>query len=198
MRFFASLYCLLSQRKMNKISFFIIVLAAFFGAKSAVGQGTGAAIKVGHTNSGYILNQLPDTKKAQTELETVKKQLEKVIQDKSKVFEEKVGRYQAGGQSMSQSVRETTEAELQKLQTELRELQGKSETTFMEKQQSLFTPILEKVNKAIQEVGKEQGYMYILNGDTGSVGNPVLLYSGSEETDITNLVLKKLGVTAAK
>lgn len=196
MRFFASLYCLLSLRKMNKISFLIVVVAAFLGVESAIGQGT--AIKVGHTNSGYILSQLPDTKKAQTELETVKKQLEKVIQDKSKVFEEKVGRYQASGQSMSQTVRETTEAELQKLQTELRELQGKSETTFMEKQQSLFTPILEKVNKAIREVGKEQGYVYILNGDTGSVGNPVLLYSGSEETDITNLVLKKLGVSVTK
>ncbi len=198
MRFFASLYCLLSERKMNKISFLIVVLAAFFGVTSAVGQGTGVAIKVGHTNSGYIISQLPDTKKAQTELETVKKQLEKVIQEKSKVFEEKVGRYQASGQSMSESVRATTEAELQKLQTELRELQGKSETTFMEKQQGLFAPILEKVNKAIRDVGKEQGYMYILNGDTGSVGNPVLLYSGSEETDITDLVLKKLGVTVTK
>lgn len=182
---------------MKKISF-LIAFFVVFGMKSAISQGGGAAVKVGHTSSTYILSQLPETKKAQTELETVKAQLEKVLQEKSKTFEEKVERYQSTGQSMSQSVRETTEAELQKLQTELRELQGKSETTFMEKQQGLFKPLLEKVNKAIQDVGKEQGYVYILNGDTGAVGNPVLLYSGSEETDITDLVLKKLGVTVTK
>jgi len=198
MRFFASLYCLLSLLEMKKISFLIAFFVALSGAKPAIGQGGGAAIKVGHTSSTYILSQLPETKKVQTELETVKTQLEKVLQEKSKVFEEKMERYQASGQSMSQPVRESTEADLQKLQTELRELQGKSETTFMDKQQALFKPLFEKVNKAISDVGKEQGYMYILNGDTGAVGNPILLYSGSKETDITDLVLKKLGVTVTK
>ncbi len=183
---------------MKKISFLTGALTVFLGVTSAIGQGSGTDIKIGHTNSVYILSQLPETKKVQTELETVKKQLEKVLQDKSKAFQEKLERYQASGQSMSQSVRETTEAELQKLQTELRELQGKSETTFAEKQQSLFKPLQEKVNNAIRDVGKEGGYMYIINGDTGPVGNPILLYSGSEETDITNLVLKKLGVTVTK
>jgi outer membrane protein len=179
---------------MRKIFFVIALIIALGGVQSAFAQ----APKVGHTNTGYILTQLPDTKKAQTELETVKTQLEKVIQDKSKTFQEKVERYQTSAASMSQAVRESTETDLQKLRAELEELQGKSERTFMEKQESLFKPLLEKVDKAVKEVGKEQGYMYIINGDTGSVGNPVLLYSGSEETDITNLVLKKLGVIVTK
>lgn len=161
-------------------------------------QAQDALPKVGHTNTGYIIGQLPDTKKAQGELETVKTQLEKVIQEKGKAFQEKGERYQTSAASMSQAMRESTEAELQKLQGEMQELQAKSEKTFNDKQEALFRPILEKVNKAIREVGKEQGYMYIINGDTGSVGNPVLLYSGSDETDITDLVLKKLGVTVSK
>lgn len=168
------------------------------GLNAVMAQGSGAPVKVGHTNSGYILSQLPETKKAQSELETVKTQLEKVLQEKTKAFQDKVERYQAGGESMSQATRETTEAELQKLNTELRELQEKSENTFREKQENAFKPLVEKVNNAIREVGKEQGYLYIINSDTGTVGNPVLLYSGSEETDITNLVLKKLGVTVSK
>ncbi len=184
---------------MKKISFFLICcFGVICGLTTAAAQGSGAAVKVGHTNSGFILNQLPETKKAQSELETVRTQLEKVLQEKSKTFEEKVERYQTSAASMTQAVRESTEADLNKLRTELQELQGKSETTFMEKQQSLFKPLAEKVSKAIQEVGKEQGYLYIINADTGTVGNPVLLYSGSEETDITNLVLKKLGVTVSK
>ena len=177
---------------MKKFFLSVLGLGLFFGV-DAVAQ---TAPKVGHTNTTYIVTQLPDTKKAQTELETVRTQLEKVIQDKSKTFQEKVERYQAGAASMSEQTRTTTETELQKLRGELEELQTKSEKTFMDKQESLFKPIMDKVNKAIKDVAKEQGYSYIINGDTGSVGNPVILYSGSEDSDITNLVLKKLGVTA--
>lgn len=178
---------------MKKILFYCFVL--LFGGNAVFAQ---SGPKVGHTNSGYIVTQLPDTKKAQTELETVRTQLEKVIQEKSKTFQEKVERYQASAASMSQAVRETSEADLQKLRGEIEEIQKTSEKTFMDKQEALFKPILAKVDKAIKDVGKEEGYMYIINGDTGSVGNPVLLFSGSEETDITNLVLKKLGVTVTK
>lgn len=180
---------------MKKISILICCLTISLGVSSVFAQ-TGT-IKVGHTNSGYVLSQLPEIKTVQTELETVRTQLEKVIQEKSQVFQEKVERYQNSGASMTQAVQESTEAELQKLRAELEELQVKSQQTFAEKQESLIRPLIEKVNKAIGEVSKEQGYMYILNGDTGNVGNPILLYAGSEETDITDLVLKKLGVTAS-
>ncbi|WP_345032270.1 OmpH family outer membrane protein [Ravibacter arvi] len=178
------------MRKIFLLAGCLSILSVFCTTLFAQGN-----VKVGHTNSNYIIGLMPETKKAQGELETMKKQLEKVLQEKSKTFEEKVERYQTSAASMSQTLRETTEAELQKLRTELQELQGKSESSFMEKQQALFKPIAEKVNKAIKEVGKEEGYLYVLNGDTGNVGNPVLLYSGSENSDITNLVLKKLGVT---
>lgn len=179
---------------MKKFFLNILSLGLFFATETLAQT----APKVGHTNTSYIVTQLPDTKKAQTELETVKTQLEKVIQDKSKTFQEKVERYQTSAASMSEQTRQTTETELQKLRGELEELQAKSEKTFMDKQESLFKPILEKVNKAIKDVAKEQGYTFILNGDTGPVGNPVILYSGSEESDITDLVLKKLGVTVSK
>ena len=168
-------------------------LVVLLGSGALFAQESSPSVKVGHTSSTYILTQLPETKKAQSELETVGKQLEKVIEEKSKAFEEKVQRYQSTGASMSQQVRESSEAELQKLRTELEELQQKSQQSFAEKQESLFKPLIEKVNKTIAEVGKEQGYMYIINNDTGTVGNPIILYSGSKETDITNLVLKKLG-----
>src|SRR5690606_21099188 len=96
---------------------------------------------------------------------------------------------------MSQAHKETPKQQLRQLNSELEELQATSQQTIAEKQESLIRPLVEKVNKAVDEVAKENGYTYILNGDTGKVGNPVILYSGSKETDITDLVLKKLGVT---
>lgn len=175
----------------------VLVWSLMFAMGSGYVFGQSGAIKVGHTNSGYILSQLPEIKKVQTELETVRTQLEKVIQDKSKSFQEKLERYQNAGNNMSQAQAEAAETELRKLSQELEELQAKSQQSFAEKQEALIRPLIEKVNKAIADVGKENGYTYILNGDTGNVGNPVLLYSGAKETDITDLVLKKLGVTVS-
>ncbi len=151
--------------------------------------------RIGHANTGYIIGQLPDMKRIQGELETTKTQLEKVIQEKMKVFEEKYERFQKNAPSMSEILLTDSQKELEKLQTEIQELQQNSEVAFRTKQQQLLQPLLEKVDNAVKEVGKEKGYLYILNSDTGNVGNPVLLFAGSEETNITDLVLKKLGVT---
>jgi outer membrane protein len=66
------------------------------------------------------------------------------------------------------------------------------------KQQQLLEPILLKVNTAIQDVGKENGFLYILNMDAGANTTPIILYAGSEEYAVTNLILRKLGVDPDK
>src|SRR5690606_15648240 len=109
--------------------------------------------------------------------------------------QEKLERYQNTGASMSQAQQETAENELRQLNSELEELQAKSQQTFAEKQERLIRPLVEKVNKAVDEVAKENGYTYILNGDTANVGSPVNIYYGSKAIETTDLVLKKIGVT---
>lgn len=53
-------------------------------------------------------------------------------------------------------------------------------------------PVYTKVGKAIEDVAKENGYTFILNQQIG--GLDVILY-GDEKNDVSDLVLKKLGVT---
>ncbi len=60
------------------------------------------------------------------------------------------------------------------------------------KRQELLEPVLEKLQAAIDAVAAEQGYTYILNQSTGS-GVSVLLH-GPEEADITEALMKKLGI----
>ena len=54
-------------------------------------------------------------------------------------------------------------------------------------EQQLLSPMIERVRKAIEDVGKEQGYTYIFDTSTG-----VTLYNGGE--DVTDLVKTKLGM----
>ena len=55
----------------------------------------------------------------------------------------------------------------------------------------MLTPAIEKIGKAIQAVAEENGYTHIFSA--GSPGIDVLLYA-DEESDVTKLVLQKLGI----
>ena len=54
-------------------------------------------------------------------------------------------------------------------------------------EQTVLAPMIERVRKAIQDVGAEQGFTYIFDTSTG-----VTLYNGGE--DVTELVKTKLGM----
>ena len=58
-------------------------------------------------------------------------------------------------------------------------------------------PALDKLQKAIDDVAKENGYTYVFNSDAGFGTTPVLLH-GPEDGNISDLVLKKMGVTPVK
>lgn len=150
--------------------------------------------KIGYTDVEVILGRLPDAKKIQSELEVTRAQFEKSIQEKIKEFQDKLDKYQKNAQNMNEVLRADSERELQNLQKSIEDLQANSQQSLMQKQQTLLTPVLDKISAAIQQIGKEQGYLYIINSDTGQNANPILLYVGSEEFNVTDLVLTKLGV----
>lgn len=58
-------------------------------------------------------------------------------------------------------------------------------------QDSLFLPLIEKAQKAIADVAKENGYIYII--DT-SLSNGMVLVYADKSGDIMPLVKKKLGI----
>jgi len=154
--------------------------------------------KIGYTNVDFILGQLPESKKIENELSITKAQLDKALQDKYKEFQEKLDNYNKNGTSMADVIRADKEKELQSLQTSTQELQRNSETSLQTKYQQLIEPVLLKINNAIKAVGEANGFLYILNSDAGQNTTPILLYVGSEENNVSDLVFKELGVDPTK
>ncbi len=150
--------------------------------------------KIGYTDVEVILGRLPDAKRIQNELEVTRAQFEKTIQEKIKEFQDKLDKYQKNAQNMNEVLLDDREREMQNLQKSIEDLQTNSQQSLMQKQQTLLTPVLDKISAAIQDIGKQHGYLYIINSDTGQNANPILLYVGSEEYNVTDLVLTKLGV----
>jgi outer membrane protein len=153
--------------------------------------------KIGYTNVDYILGNLPEFKKVQNEIEVTRGQLGKTLEDKYKEYQDKIDRYQKNQNNMTELIRADAEKEIMGLQQSIQEFQNKADQDLQVKTQRLLEPIMDKINDAIQMVGKEENYLYILNMDAGRNTTPILLYTGSEEHNVTNSVLKKLGVDPA-
>ncbi|PWJ57567.1 outer membrane protein [Dyadobacter jejuensis] len=178
----------------QKLMAFMVVMTVF--STTLVAQTP--LTKIGYTNVDFIIGKLPEAKKMQNELEITKAQLDKAIGETYKEFQEKYEAYQKNGANMTDVIRADKEKELQSLQTRVQEMQNNAQTSLQNKQQQLLEPILTKVNDAIQAVGKENGFLYILNMDGGAGTTPIILFAASEEHNATNLILKKLGVDPDK
>lgn len=177
----------------NKL--FALIALVFIACGSASAQTT--LTKIGYTNVDYILGNLPEFKKVQNEIEVTRAQLGKTLEEKYKEYQDKIERYQKNQNNMTELIRADAEKEIMGLQQSIQEFQNKADQDLQVKTQRLLEPIMDKINDAIQLVGKEENYLYILNMDAGRNTTPILLFTGSEDHNVTNSVLKKLGVDPA-
>lgn len=176
-----------------KIKLFLSALAAvlFLGFQS------NAQVKIGYTNVDVILGQLPETKTVEAELKTRKDQYDASYKQKVTDFQTKLQAYEKGAATMSDVIKADKEKELQAAQANIEEFQKSAQDDLQKKQNQLLAPILQKIQTAIDAVSKENTYTHVFNIDAGQGTTPILLYA-TEESNITNLVLKKLGVDPAK
>lgn len=174
---------------MNKIRLALAAaLLTFTTATSALAQ---APLKIGYTSVEYVLSQMPESKQIESQLKTYSSQLESQLKTKYDEFQTKGEAYQKGAATMTDVVRADKEKELQNLQQSIQEFQRNADQSLQQKQQTLLKPALDKLQKAIDDVANENGYTYVLNSDGAT---PTLLH-GPKDGDISDLVLKKMGVT---
>jgi outer membrane protein len=182
----------------QKLMAFLVVMTLITTPLLAQTTPASGLTKIGYTNVDYIIGKLPESKVMQNQLEVTKAQLDKALGETYKEAQEKYEAYQKNGANMTDVIRADKEKELQNLQTRIQEMQNNAQTSLQTKQQQLLEPILTKVNNAIQEVGKESGFLYILNMDAGAGSTPIILFAASEENNATPLILRKLGVDPDK
>lgn len=167
---------------------FLLLFCAF--AVSAQAQETQ---KIGYADWQYIFSQLPEFKQIDNELKTHNTQLENQLKAKYSDYENKVKAYQGMPATTPDAIRADKERELQGLQESIQKFQQDAQTSLQNKQTALMDPVFKKVGKAIEDVAKEHGYAFIMAPQIMG-GGDVLLYS-DEKYNVSNLVLKKLGVT---
>lgn len=163
------------------IAFTIIVLSLSFT------QNIFAQTKIGTFDLQYVLPLLPEYKVAESSMKTYGDQISKELEAKRKEFQQKYAEFNEKKATWPQSIAQAKVAELQTMEQQIAEFEQKAPQDVREREAKLLSPIYEKVEKVIKEIAETNAYSYIIRSE--------LAYVGIEANNISDVVLKKLGVT---
>jgi outer membrane protein len=171
---------------MNKL-FKVLFLGVALFVMSGVAN---AQVKIAHVNTAEILDVMPEKAKAEKDLEKYYNDLQNQLQTMAQEYQTKMQDYEANQATMSNLVKQSKEKEIVDIQTRIQQFQANAEQDFEGKRAELLKPMLDKIQNAINTVGKEKGYTYILDLATGAT-----VYVGTDAVDCTKDVKAKLGIT---
>jgi|SaaInl3SG_22_DNA_1037383.scaffolds.fasta_scaffold00003_177 outer membrane protein len=144
--------------------------------------------KVGHINIQELLAMMPEQKSADDEIQKYAQQLENDLTEMQTEYQTKLQNAQANQANWTQLQLQTKSEELQSLQQRIIEYQQSAQQDIQRKQYDLQVPIIEKIQNAVNSVGKENGFAYIFDVSQGSV-----IYTEGGE-DVMALVKAELGI----
>ena len=150
--------------------------------------------KFGHIDSQKLIVSLPESEQAQKTLEAEAKSMQDRLETMQVEYNNKVNDYvnndklTAGDpKKWSELIKGDKEKEIQDLGRRIQEFQETASTDMNNKKNELFKPIVDKVDKAIKEVAKENKFTYIFDVQA-------VLYYSEDSIDITSMVKAKLAV----
>jgi outer membrane protein len=169
---------------------FIGLTALFFIFSFPGQQAMAQSFKFGHINRNELIQAMPEFDSARANLEKLNTELQNAMELLQVEYNNKAEAYLKESKNLTDLVRQTKEQELQDYQKRLTDFQNNAQAQLQEKQAALFTPITEKADKAIKDVGKENGFIYIFDLSQ----NQVIYYDEAKSTNVMALAKGKLGL----
>ena len=158
-----------------------------------VGQSaTAQSFKFGHINSDELIQSMPEYDSATVKLEKFRKELVNALELMQVEWNNKSDSYQKESKNLSDIVKQTKEQELMDIQKRIQDFQTNAQQQLQNKQAELFQPIVGKVDKAIKDVGKENGFLYVF--DISASKATLLYFDETKSTNVMPLVKTKLGL----
>ncbi|MDR1780775.1 MAG: OmpH family outer membrane protein [Tannerella sp.] len=144
-------------------------------------------LKIAIVNTSELINLMPEVSAMEKQLADLNAQYEKELKIMQDDFNKKYSEYVAQQDSLTENIKLRRQQEIQDLQERIQNYVPVAQQEMEKKQQELFAPIQEKLQKAITAVGDEKGYTFIISPQ-------VLLYKGNSAIDATQFVKDKLGI----
>jgi outer membrane protein len=147
-----------------------------------------AEVKIAAIRTPVLLREAPQIKDADSKLKAEFDKKEKEVEAEGRKLQDDFKKYQRDADSMSAQQRGTAEKDLSTRKIDFEQKQRQYSEEAQSRNAELRQEVLNKMSKAIEEVAKEKGIDVVLQ-------DPAWI---SPTMDITDDVLKKLGVSAPK
>jgi len=131
-----------------------------------------AEIKIGYVDSNEIMSNFEEVRQVQVDLEKEQRRLESEFNNLVGQLDSLQQDYERQRLLMSEMRRQEKENEIVNMKKSAEEFQLKKfgpEGEIYRKQNELLKPVLSKIDDAIQKVGNEQGYDFILDAMSGAL-----------------------------
>ncbi len=165
---------------------FIVLLVTFSGLQLA-------AQKFAYVDTDYILENIPEFKKAQQELDKVSADWQKEVEARYKEIESLYKAFQAEQVMLTDDMRKNRENEIiekERLAKEFQKAKFGLEGELFQKRQELVKPIQDKVFNAIKEVAATSQLDVIFD----KAGDNATVLFADPKLDKSDVVLRKMGV----
>lgn len=146
------------------------------------------AQKFGHVDTQAIIQSLPEVSKVNGELEALGKQYQNELQTMQDEINRKDEEYQKTKSTMNATKQQETEAAINQMIQKYQQALQDNQQAFQKAQAEKMQPIQEKIMKAIENVAKAGGYVYIMER---GVGQPIYI-SETLSKDVTSDVKAEL------
>ena len=150
-------------------------------------------MKFGHIDTQEVLNSLPELKVIQAQLETEYKEKENQLATMQADLKTQQDEYVKVAQTMAPQARAEKEKGLQEMGQKVQNYYLLAQQQLQAREQELKMPIVQKVQAAIQEVGYENGFLYIFE-----TASNMPLYRSEKSVDVAPMVKVKMGITTTK
>jgi|ERR1035437_6706959 outer membrane protein len=169
------------MRNFFKVIVFCSVL--FAGGLSA------QTLKFGHVELQTLIQAMPENLTARANFEKVQASLEAQSAAMQKEAQEKYKEFIALSQTKdaNEALVKAKQDEVQSIQERIQTFNQTAEESLRKEQDKQFQPVIEKARKAISDVAKEQGLIYVFEANN-------LYYHSEQSIDLTPLVKAKLGI----
>jgi outer membrane protein len=143
--------------------------------------------KIAYVNTQDVIEAMPEFAEMRKKLQATEAEYSKELQVMQEEYQKKYSDFIAKQDSLTENIKMRRMQELEDLQQRSQTFVQQSQQDYQKMQSDLFAPIQEKLKKAIESVGAEKGYVYILDPQ-------VIFYTGNGSVDATQFVKTKLGI----
>ena len=169
---------------MKKLCFILLMMTALPLIGSA------QSFKFAFYNEKKVLQAMPDYLSAQQGLEALRAQYEAEAKRMSEEFNNKYEEFLDVQSTLAQTIRNKRQMELEELMTRGVTFRNNSQKLLADKEVEMMAPIRLRLDEALQNLGTQYGYAFIMNADNGQLS----WVNTTIGEDITELLIKELNV----